>query len=290
MNCQVIKTKREGLIQITTLDERWYLRQSDEKLFKSATWVAGCYPKGIGFYKWLAEHGWDEAETIKREAGERGSKVHQAIDALIQGKTVRHDDFLTNPTTGMPEQLTPDEYWTLTTFLDWWKETKPVTICTEMTVYNDEFSTAGTMDWKGKLGDQIVPWILDWKTSQQIWTAHEIQMSILRHCEANSPEVNGPVRTAILQVGYRKNKAGWKFTEIEDKMGLWMVAEEIWRVEHGKETPKQYEFPDSITLPASSISDAFQEKSETIKEVKLKILKGEKHGTPKPVQQDLPQS
>jgi hypothetical protein len=43
------------------------------------------YPKGIEYFKWLAEHGWDEAEQIKREAGTKGDKVHQAISATLRG-------------------------------------------------------------------------------------------------------------------------------------------------------------------------------------------------------------
>ena len=44
-------------------------------------------------------------------------------------------------------------------------------------------------------------------------------------------------KTAILQVGYDKNKAGYKFTEIEDAFPLFKVAQQIWKAEVGSNTP-----------------------------------------------------
>ena len=33
--------------------------------------IAGHYPKGIAFYKWLAEKGWDESQALKSAAGDK---------------------------------------------------------------------------------------------------------------------------------------------------------------------------------------------------------------------------
>jgi len=44
-------------------------------------------------------------------------------------------------------------------------------------------------------------------------------------------------KTAILQVGYDRNKAGYKFTEIEDAFPLFKVAQQIWKAEVGSNTP-----------------------------------------------------
>jgi hypothetical protein len=87
------KDKERGIVQITTFDERWYARPTEDPITKlprfefvpSVTWIADHYPKGVGFYKWLANKGWDEAEAIKSAAGDKGSKVHLAIADLIRG-------------------------------------------------------------------------------------------------------------------------------------------------------------------------------------------------------------
>ena len=70
MKKMIIDTKTKGIVQITTVDERWYLKK--DKFVPSSTWIANYYPKGIGFNKWLASKGWDRAEALKQEAGEKG--------------------------------------------------------------------------------------------------------------------------------------------------------------------------------------------------------------------------
>ena len=88
--------KKSGIVQVTTVDERWYARPSQDPVTKlptyqyvpSVTWICDYYPKGIAFWKWLANKGWDEAQAIKEAAGDRGTKVHQAIVDLLDGKLV----------------------------------------------------------------------------------------------------------------------------------------------------------------------------------------------------------
>lgn len=88
MKIEIRKVDQEkGITQITSLDERWY--EKDGKYFPSLTWICSFWPKGVQFYKWLAEKGWDEAEALKKAAGDKGSKVHHAIEDLLNGKTVK---------------------------------------------------------------------------------------------------------------------------------------------------------------------------------------------------------
>jgi hypothetical protein len=93
---KVIKEVDEerGILQVTTADERWYVKQVENpktklpefKYVPSVTWITGHYPKGIAFYKWLAEKGWDESQAIKSAAG-----GHEAISAILAGEEVRID-------------------------------------------------------------------------------------------------------------------------------------------------------------------------------------------------------
>ena len=54
--------QKKGIVQITTYDEPWYAHEVKDpitgipfiKFVPSVTWVAESYPKGIGFYRWLA--------------------------------------------------------------------------------------------------------------------------------------------------------------------------------------------------------------------------------------------
>src|SRR5436190_9224064 len=93
-----VDTKR-GICQITVSDERWYLRPVPNAItgvpeyspVPSVTWICGFWPKGIGFYRWLAEKGWSEAEAIKVAAGDKGSRVHLAIEMILKGEEFRID-------------------------------------------------------------------------------------------------------------------------------------------------------------------------------------------------------
>ena len=46
------------------------------------------------------------------------------------------------------------------------------------------------------------------------------------------------IKLAILQVGYARNKAGYKWTEIEDKFPLFLAARQIWSSETEGQEPK----------------------------------------------------
>src|SRR5437868_8780429 len=109
-----VTDEKRGIVQATIADERWYLRQVDNpltgipeiKAVPSSTWIAESYPKGVFFYKWLADKGWDEAEAIKSAAGDKGSKVHLAIEAILHGDEVRIDSKFMNKHTEKEEELT----------------------------------------------------------------------------------------------------------------------------------------------------------------------------------------
>jgi hypothetical protein len=94
-----VTDEKRGIQQITLADERWYAKPIPDPVsamptyqpVPSVTWVAGYWPKGIEFYKWLASKGWDEAEAAKHAAGDKGSRVHLAIERILRGEEFRID-------------------------------------------------------------------------------------------------------------------------------------------------------------------------------------------------------
>ena len=228
--------KERGIIQITTTDERWYTLQEDgqTRYIPSVTWICDHYPKGIAFYKWLANHGWDEAESLKNAAGEKGSRAHLAINALINGKTIKMDSVIDG------EELSVEEYECVMSYAAWHKATKPRIIDTEFVVINEEQGYAGMVDILCNISSEC--WIVDIKTSQYIWPSHELQLSAYRHTEISRP------RIAILQVGYKKNKRHWKFTEIKNKYKEFLAAKVIWANETRGVQPLQRDYPLEIKL------------------------------------------
>lgn len=257
-----------GLVQVTTTDSRWYAKPTMDRAtglpngfeyVPSVTWIAGYYPKGTGFYKWLAGTGWDESQAIKAAAGDKGSKVHTAIATLIDGQTVEMDALVFNPSTGQPEPLTLEEYECLMSFVAWAREAKPVTIAKDLTVWNEEDGYAGTVDYLCLIDKR--PTLIDFKTSQQVWPEHEIQVSAYAHALAGAqPSLDpallealafSPPQLAILQLGYRRNKVGWKFTVVEDQYPLFLAAKQIWAKETAGEKPLQKDYPVRLAIAES---------------------------------------
>lgn len=261
--------KEKQLHQVTIADERWYLKSIENKItgipeyvgVPSVTWITQSYPKGIGYFKWLAEKGWDEAEAVKIAAGDKGSKVHEAVEAILNGLEVRIDSKFLNRSTEQEEELTLEECDAILSFVKWRQSLKvPLeVIAIERTVFSEKHNYAGTVDLICRIGDQL--WIIDFKTSQYVWPSHELQVSAYKKAIDNGENeilergraINGlPIRLGILQLGYRNNKNGYKFSEIEDQFDLFLAAQTIWRKEHGGESITKKDYP-IILSPGAAI-------------------------------------
>lgn len=242
-----IVNKEKKILQVTTIDERWYIKEStnavnglpEYKYVPSVTWIANYYPKGIAYYKWLAEKGWDESEILKQAAADKGSKVHHAISDLIQGKTVQIDSGYKD-SSGEESELKLEEYEAIMSFVKWCEAVKPKFLENEFAVFNDEYNYAGTVDLTCEIDGKV--YILDLKTSQYIWPSHRLQISAYKHCSEKE------YQTAILQLGYRMNKNRYKFTSIEDCFDLFLAAQRIWDSENKDVSPKQIEYPLELKL------------------------------------------
>ena len=80
MKIQIRKVNEEkGVVQITTTDERWY--EKDGVFVPSVTWIAGHYPKGVQFYKWLA----DIFTTLEHIQGTSDGAALAAVEAPGDG-------------------------------------------------------------------------------------------------------------------------------------------------------------------------------------------------------------
>lgn len=274
--------QKKGILQVTIADERWYLKSIEDKKtgipewigVPSVTWIAGSYPKGVQYYKWLAGKGWDEAEEVKNIAGAKGSKVHEAIADVIQGKEVRIDTQYLNRNTDKMEELTLEECDCVLSFKRWMtdiqKEYMLESITFENTVFSEKYGYAGTIDWIVNLVHKETNvsefWIVDFKTSAYIWPSYEIQLSaykasLFENEELLPKECSIPnIKLAILQVGYSKNKNGYKFTEIEDQFDLFQASQLIWKKDHGSEKITKKDYPivlsEAITLEEVILENA----------------------------------
>lgn len=241
-----IVDEKKGIIQFTFEDERWYL--VDGQYLPSVSWIASYYPKGIEFQRWLANEGWDEAENAKKTAGEKGSRVHKAIEHLITGGKVSHDSkFSAN---GEPEkELTAEEYGAILSFARWAEAEKPRFLMTEKTVVSKKYGYAGTADAAAMIGDEV--YIVDWKTSKGIYPSMEIQIAAYREAlREEGYEWADIAKLAILQVGYERNKMGYKFTEIplDGTFETFLATRNIWEREAREKQPKKRDYPVEVEI------------------------------------------
>jgi len=237
-----IRKYENGIVQITVFDERWY-EIPNVGFVPSVTWICDSYPKGIGFYKWLAEKGWDEAEALKMAAADKGSAVHNAIAQLLNGGTVSMNTEFYRETEAVCSPLTREEYEAVLSFVSWYKSVNPQIIQQDYVVFNSKERYAGTCDFLAKIDEEVV--LIDFKTSPNIWPSHELQLSAYKHADGHKI---APDSLAILQLGYPRNKNRYKFTQIEDKYDLFLAAWQIWAAENEDVHPKTYEYPEELKL------------------------------------------
>lgn len=256
--------EQHGIVQITTVDERWYARPTTDRVtglpiyeyVPSVTWIAQHYPKGIAFWKWLAEKGWDEAEAIKQAAGDKGSKVHAAVSNLLRHQPLAMDAEYLNPSTGSLEALTLEEYECCMGLMNWLTDTRPEIIAQDLPVWNEQEGYAGTLDFLFvKDGTLYLP---DLKTGQSVWPSHELQVSAYLH----TPQVQDVlarlklthIKLAILQVGYKRNKKGFKWTPVDDQFDLFLSVKKIWKKETVGQTPLQRDYPLLLQWPDPALA------------------------------------
>lgn len=269
--------KEKGIVRITIVSERWYARSVNDpttglpswEYVPSVTWLCDFYPKSTAFYKWLANTGWSESQALKEAAGDKGSKIHAAVARLLAGDTIKMDEAIINPSTGQPEPLTLEEYQALMSFVAWHTATKPVLVSADQVVWNDADEYAGSVDFACTIDGQL--YVVDFKTSKAIWPGHRMQVSAYKHAVPEWKDA----KLAILQLGYAKNRMGYKFTEVDDCYELFLSVKKIWSEETKGVSPLQRDYPLSLTLKSKETNDiSTGEKSEQSSTSRMETVTG----------------
>jgi len=256
--------KEKGIIRVTTQDSRFYSQLSvnketgipELKWKPSVTWIKSYYYMSPYLLKWIAEKGIDEAESIKKEAGIKGDKIHQASEMVDRGEPIKIDQTFLNKNTGIEEELNFEELEAIKSYQEFIDEEKPELLAIELTVFNKEGSAeefGGTIDRifsKGFVREGVRQiWIADIKSSQSVYKDMIIQLSAYGHADIDyksfgiSDEEWINRKLFIIQVGYRKNKRLYKVTEVPDRYDLFKTAYKTWKEENPDAKPKQRDFP-----------------------------------------------
>jgi len=258
---ELITKDGQKIWQITTSDERFYGKQTTNPTtglpeiiwLPSVTWIKNYYYTSPYLVRWIADKGLTESERIKKEAGTRGDKIHQATEQLEKDGEIRIEDKFLNKETGQMEELTAEELEAVISYKDFIDDTNTEILANEMTVFSEKY--AGTLDRIFRINGQI--YIIDLKSSQSIRKDMIIQLSAYSHTEIDytglgiTDEEWKARKLAVLQLGYQKNSKKYKFTEIEDRYDLFKLAYSVWQEENPDAKPKQKDFPLVIKLQRS---------------------------------------
>src|SRR3990167_7345842 len=89
-NYTAIQTNNENLFKVVDLNGDWtHYYHKELGYLPSATRIISIgFPKGEGLLRWLKSMSAEEGEKAMKQAGKRGSKVHNAIADLINGQEV----------------------------------------------------------------------------------------------------------------------------------------------------------------------------------------------------------
>ncbi len=153
--------------RIEFLDSRFYATPSGGYV-PSVTTILECFPKGAEFYKWLKEMGGD-ADTIRDEAGRRGSTVHALTERYDDGEEVSYLDH-----NGFPAYKNI-EWAMFERYVDFCTTHKPSIEMMEAHFVSEKLGFAGTLDRVVTLNGKRI--LLDIKTSNSVQDSYWLQLS-----------------------------------------------------------------------------------------------------------------
>lgn len=150
-----------------------------------------------GLLSWLKKLDKKESDKITEEATDIGKQTHKALEYVVKGKPV-------------PKELLNDiTKRAIEDFTLWCRTNGFKADAGELTVYSDCYGYAGTLDCKGKIGDEII--IIDFKTSKRIYKEAYLQISAYADAYC---EMTGKFPTQLYIMRFSKTKKG-KFEVIK---------------------------------------------------------------------------
>lgn len=251
--------------------------------------------------RWRGDVGNERADQITREAMDRGQRVHQACYVLMRGGNVifkpnqggifsyreLSDMEATAPFVTLFEQ---EEYWMVYKFGLWLNALKPEILYNEMTVYDELFGCAGTLDLLMKIPeghDDIEPghYIVDLKTGKDVGDEAYMQVSayaelLRRTFIRENISLQDEVKGAIVLHLNAKTKTGIEGLathlrnreEMSDDLGVFMATHLVWKRKNMGGAPTVRELPALINLNVLTEEHA----GEEAKQVKTKKKRGKK--------------
>ena len=229
--------------QITFLDSRWYITDSGNYV-PSVTTLLEAYPKGAQYYEWLKKNG-EDSDTIRDEAGERGSRVHKLTERYDAGEEVN----LFNEHGDISVRLT--EWNMFEKYVEFRKQTGWEIECIEKNIVSEELGYAGTLDRIFSYSDKRI--LVDIKTSGAIYPTHLLQLAAYHRLFDSVAPINFIDEVAILWLNAKTRTEGkkgaiqgkgWQLIrytaeELTQAYKVFTATKFLWEQENGDSKPRQ---------------------------------------------------
>lgn len=198
MSNYIINTNSQ---QITFLDNRFYSTEEGVNV-PSVTTILQAYPKDAHFYSWLKQVG-EEADTIRDEAGRRGSIVHSLTERYDAGEEVNLLDNSGNIGFKLME-------WTMfERYVEFRQNYQFDVIHSEYNIVSPKLGYAGTIDRVIQMDGLNI--LVDIKTSNTVYDHYWCQLAAYKKLmEEQYQSINVVDRVAILWLNAKTRTAGKK--------------------------------------------------------------------------------
>ena len=223
--------------QITFSDNRFYVTESGNYV-PSVTTIGDAYPKGAEYFSWLKKVG-EDADTIRDEAGRRGSIVHELTERYDSGEKI---NLIEN---GGKIGFKLSEWSMFERYVDFRKRHEVENKLIEVNMISEKLGYAGTMDRYAVVNG--IPMIIDIKTSGAIYPFYWLQLAAYKKLmEEKYPKL--PVKQVgilWLNAKTRTEKEfqgiGWQLvtkSDVSKELELFDATHKLWLAENGSLKPK----------------------------------------------------
>lgn len=225
--------------RLTFLDSRFYITESGNYV-PSVTTILDAYPKGAAYYEWLKKNG-EDSDSIRDEAGRRGSVVHDMTERYDRGEIID----LLNANGDISVKL--NEWAMFERYVDFTKRFKPDIELIEVNYISDKLGYAGTVDRVINLNGKKL--LLDIKTSNAIYPSYWLQLAAYRrllHIQVDAVAIlwlNAKTKTEGKKDSVQG--AGWQMIIKEDTtkdLELFDATHKLWLAENENLKPKQLSY------------------------------------------------
>jgi len=231
--------------RITLLDARFYFDENGKPV-PSVTTILEAYPKDAGYFKFLKDAG-NDADTIRDEAGRRGSIVHELTERYDRGEEV---SLLTAE--GWPGYKMLE--WSMfERYVDFSTRFEPEHFMVEQNFVSSALGFAGTIDRVMELGGKR--YLVDIKTSNAIYDSYWLQLAAYRELYNSEPvKYDGLDGVAILWLNAKTRTkghsgdiqgVGWQMVIREDTtrdLNLFYQTHALWLAQNYGAMPKQFTY------------------------------------------------